>query len=323
MKRSIQAIVMLSICIIICGMGVKVVKADELFDNNIVEINKEFNQDAVKNIMYDNMEISLLSSTGDEYEDNNGPTKATTGRLYTITYATIDNANDNDWYRVEIGDISHPYSFILTDIPNGCDYDMYLVTYDETNGLTMQYYDIKMGNTSEAFYLNFNQTGIYYIVVQPNKEYSDTNYSDESYKLYMGNYYKEGSFGYVDTGISANFGYLTNTNKTYKYSSVYSIDLSNISEIPLGATVQQIRLTADGNGAYWQNFYKIIASGDGKINSTQMGGIDVIYNGDSNVLVKQGWRIQGKILVSTYFVWQPKILFAYKYPIVLENSRFW
>ena len=65
----------------------------------------------------------------------------------------------------------------------------------------------------------------------------------------MGNYYKESSLGYVDTGISANFGYLTNTNKTYKYSSVYSINLSNISEIPLGAIVQQIRLTADGNRA--------------------------------------------------------------------------
>lgn len=290
---------------------------------NIDEVSKNVDQNTITDVLMDCYGISLFNESGDEFENNNGPSLATKNMLYSTLYATIDNPNDSDWYEVVIGDTSHPYSFILTDIPSGCDYDMYLVTYDDTNGLEMQYYDLKNDNESEAFYLNFYNTGTYYIVVQPKLGYSDTNYSDEQYKLYMGNFYKKGTYGYVSTGISAKFGYVADSNTTYKYSNIYSYNLTNNTNIPNGATVTEIRLTSSGNSAHWLNFYKIISSSSGGISETKLGTIDVMYSETSNVQVKQVWNIQGKLLASNNFIWQPLIQFSYRYPIVLENEQYW
>ncbi len=72
----------------------------------------------------------MWDAVGDSYEVNNGPSSATTGRYNTITNATIHDDNDVDWYKIEILNADTPISIVLTNIPNNCDYDLYLIKYD-------------------------------------------------------------------------------------------------------------------------------------------------------------------------------------------------
>lgn len=136
----------------------------------------------------------LAVSDGDSYEVNNGPAVATTGKYNQITYATIHNADDVDWYKIEVLNAANPISLILTDT---------------------------------------------------------------------------------------------------------------------------------GNGAYWIGFYKMLAAGGQGIQlEEKIGQIELMYSGDDELLVKQEWLIGGHILASTNFVWEPNILFIYKFPATIQNINY-
>ena len=87
---------------------------------------EQFKGDSIDKIKMDDSGIAL-TATGDSYEANNGPAVATKGRYNKITYASLHDANDVDWYTIEVLDTSKPISVFLTNIPSGCDYDMYLL----------------------------------------------------------------------------------------------------------------------------------------------------------------------------------------------------
>lgn len=283
----------------------------------------QFKGDAVDKIQMDDSGIALTAA-GDSYEANNGPAVATSGRYNKITYASLHEANDVDWYTIEVLDASKPISVFLTNIPSGCDYDMFLVKYDSTQGITKMYYNIQTGTTAEELYGTVDEIGTYYVVVQASTSSSiENNFSSSNYTLYMGDYYRVGQYGYVDTGLDISFGYIAVGNTTPVYKGWYTYDLSNESSIPNDAIVTKIYLTDSGNGAYWIGFYKMMAAADQGIQLEQkIGQIDVMYSGDNELLAKQRWLIGGNIIASTNFVWEPQILIAYKYAATISNMRF-
>jgi len=283
----------------------------------------QFKGSSFDDVIMDNSGIALATATGDSYEANNGPAVATSGRYNKLTYASLHDANDVDWYKIEVLDASKPISIFLTNIPNGCDYDMYLLQYDSGSGsITNMYYNIQSGTTSEELYGTVDEIGTYYVVIQASSS-TDNNFNSSNYTLYMGDYYRVGQYGYVDTGLDISFGYIAvgNTNPVYK--GWYTYDLSNESSIPSDAIVTKIYLTDSGNGAYWLGFYKMMAAaGQGIQLEQKIGQIDVMYSGDNELLAKQKWLIGGNIIASTNFVWEPQILIAYKYAATISNMRF-
>lgn len=294
-----------------------------LSKENIVSLGKETSVDT-KNveIRMDESQFGVRSISGDIYEVNNGPAVATNGRYNQITYATIHEEYDVDWYRINITDITKPISVILTNIPYGNDYDMFLVKYDDINGITAMYYNHQAGNASETLYGTVPEAGTYYVVIQPDTDVLD-NYSDMQYKLYVGDYYRTGQYGYTDTGLDISFGYVPHGNTTPVYRGWYSYDLTNNSTIPNDAIVREIYLTSTGNGAYWIGFYKMMAAGgQGVLLDEKIGQINLMYSGDNELLVKQQWLIGGHILVSEYFIWEPSILINYKFPVTIANLNF-
>lgn len=269
-----------------------------------------------------NDENYFMAAGGDSYEANNGPAVATDGRYNQITYATIHNADDVDWYRIQISDISKPISLILTNIPSRCDYDMYLVKYDDVNGISAIYYNLQTGNTSETLYGSVAEAGTYYVVIQPNSSVAD-NYSDTTYKLYAGDYYRTDQYGYVDTGLDIEFGYIPVGNTTPVYKGWYSYDLTNNPDIPDGSIVRKIYLMDNGNGGSWIGFYKMLAAGGQGIQlEEKIGQITLMYSGDNELLAKQEWLIAGHLIASTYFTWEPDILISYKFPVTISNLRY-
>lgn len=266
--------------------------------------------------------IALADATGDSYETNNGPAVATSGRYNKITYGTIHEANDVDWYEIEIVDANTPISVVLTNIPSNCDYDMYLVQYDNTNGITRMYNNLQAGTASEELYGYVEEAGTYYVVVQPDTTLTN-NFSTSNYKLYAGNYYRTGSYGWEDTGVDINFGYHPTGTTTNTYSNWYSYNLTNVTTIPEDAILNKFYLDTNGNGAYWAGFYKELVAYTQQVSfEPKLGGIEVMYSGDNEYWVKQDWRFRGYLMVSYSFVWEPRILISYKFPATLQNLRF-
>lgn len=314
------------------------VRAEELDNNELFELSsnesirvdeivevgslEEFAGNAIEDVIIDNGEIALASAGGDIYETNNGPGLATSGRYNKLTNASIHESSDVDWYRIEVLDETKPISVFLTNIPSGCDYDMYLLQYDSNVGITNMYYNIQAGNTSESLYGTVDQIGTYYVVVQP-KTSVDNNYSSSNYTLYMGDYYRNRQYGYTDTGLDISFGYIAVGNTTPVYRGWYSYDLTNETSIPDDAVVTKIYLSDTGNGAYWLGFYKMMAAGgQGRLLDEKIGQIEVMYSGDDELLAKQQWLIGGHLIASSNFVWEPQILIAYKYGATISNIRF-
>lgn len=292
---------------------------------NVPEIGSldQYKGSSFDDVIMDNSGIALAAATGDSYEANNGPNVATSGRYNKVTYGSIHDASDVDWYTIEVLDDTKPISVFLTNIPNGCDYDMYLLQYDPQVGITTMYYNIKSGNESEELAGTVEEIGTYYVVIQASSSIPDNNFSSSNYALYMGDYYMVGQHGYVDTGLDISFGNIAVGNTTPVYKQWYTYDLRNDASIPDDAIVTKIYLTGNGNGAYWLGFYKMLAAGDQGIQLEQkLGQVDLMYSGDNRLIAKQRWLIGGNILASKGFVWEPKILIAYKYEASISNLRF-
>lgn len=283
---------------------------------------EQFKGDVTDEILIDDSGIAL-TAVGDSYESNNYPDTATNGRYNKMTYATIHEARDVDYYKIEVIDASKPISIFLTNIPAGCDYDLFLIQYDFAKGeITKLYCDPQSGSTPERLYGTVDEEGIYYVAVQGNQDLQN-NFSSSTYALYIGDYYKTDYFGYVSTGLKINFGDIPVGNETPVYRGWYTYDLTNAKNIPDDAMVTDIYLTGGGNGASWSGFYKMMAAaGQGLQLQDKLGQIDLMYKGENQLKVKQQWLIGGHILASSNFVWEPQILMGYRYAAVIANLKF-
>lgn len=251
--------------------------------------------------------IMVLASIGDQYEPNNTPQTATAGLAGKKVKATIHDESDWDWYKIDILDTSIPYSFVLMDIPNGCDYDLYLITEDLQDGYAV----IQEGNTTEQFYLNFNEIGTYYISVQ-----SYSGYSNSPYTLYFGPSYKVGDTGWL-SGWSFSFGNVPRGSYAHSVPA-QNLNLTNDSSIPNGSVMTSLYMTADGSTTEWAGFYKYMVPSSGSTLS-QIGNIQKFVVPDMTYYVKQNWQIYGTIEYSKYFTWTPRIFIAYKFVVAPQT----
>lgn len=305
-----------------CTVSVQAQNVKDKVDDNIIPAMEQYEDFDFGKIKIDNNLISSYAVEGDVYGENNGSGIATDGRYNKLSFDTIHDENDVDWYALDVSSSSEPISVMLANIPNGCDYDLFIVKYDSTNGITELYHNLQAGTTSEALYGTL-PAGKYYVVVQADPDVVN-NYSDSNYKLYFGDYFVYGTYGYVDTGLDIDFGYVKPGNTTPVSRGWYTYDLTNNSQIPDDAMAEDIYLSSDGNGNSWIGFTKRLrANGSQTTFPDKTGGISVMftYNPEENerIPVKQQWLIGGYLTSSTYFIWEPRIRFVYQFSATLDN----
>lgn len=270
------------------------------------ELSERFDVNAVSD------DIMTLALGGDQYQSNNTSSTATRGLMGTKITATIHEESDWDFYRLSVTDTSQPYSFILMNIPSGCDYDMYLLNSDLTGG----YVNIQEGNTPEEMYLNINEQGTYYVVIQ-----SHSGCSDSPYTLYFGPAYKTGDTGWRDSGLKFNFGYIPQGNDYYTSVSPQNYDLTYDSSIPNGSVMTALKMDLNGNGGKWGGFTKYIREPSG-YGMKQYGNLPDFDVPDMTYFVKQNWQIWGEVLYSNSFIWEPNIFITYKFIVTPQTMGY-
>ncbi len=257
--------------------------------------------------------------TPDKYEPNNNSGVATSGIKNQVIQANLNSATDEDWYKIDItqsdldanGGVA---AAILTNIPNNCDYDLYILQI-LPNGQIAGLQSEQTGNATEAIYFNCNP-GTYYAVVDA-KAGVENNFSQQNYSLYFGGAYKSGTTGYMDLGMRFNFGY-NNYGSAGPWLSPYQqVDLTNASFIPNQALISKLYISNDGNGAYWTGFYKLVNGIE------QLGLLEApLPLPENQYAAKELYQVQGKITRSDGFIWEPKMDIDYIYPLTLDNLHF-
>jgi len=150
-----------------------------------------------------------LTMSGSGYQDTMEPnnTESQAQDLDTGAYQSYVSCNsDIDIYRIQ-PDMSGYSSFGLTNIPAGCDYDLWLyqgeVNDDPTNG-TLVAYSISSGNAPEFIRYTVQAGETYYLVVDSYGGYSTA--TDDAYDLlvlnpYISNYWFFAE-GYTGSGFN-------------------------------------------------------------------------------------------------------------------------
>lgn len=284
---------------------------------------EEISPDLRESLLESNSGIQAYTTGlgADQYEPNDMPSTATTGMSGRAVYGNFHDSTDvADWFKFEVTstDVSNaePYSFILTNIPTGCDYDMYVVNSD-ISGIT---HNIQTGTSSEQMVFSFTQAGTYYVVIQSSEGYDASNY----YKLYFGKSWAHGVTGWANTGLTFNFANKAQGTADYIYSSSgwQIIDFRNNTAFPDGSIVNYFYLDATHTGTYG-GFEKLLrAATDADNIHEQLGGIDVFDLSEYDYPVKQQWAIHGRVNYATSFVWTPKVKIDFDYPILLQNMSY-
>lgn len=301
-----------------------VVEGQEMIDAEISTADfKDISPAMRDKLIGNNSGIQAYAASGgaDQYEPNNMPSMATTGMMGSAVYGNFHDSTDvADWFEFEVTstDVSNdePFSFILTNIPSGCDYDMFLVNSD----ISEMTHNIQTGTASEEMILTFAKPGKYYVVIQPNGAYSASSY----YKLYFGRTWAHGLTGWANTGFTFNFDNKLQGTPDYIYSSSgwQIIDFRNNTAFPDGSIVNYFYLDSTHTGTYG-GFDKIIrAATDVDRWHEQHGVLDIYDMRSYNYQVKQEWAIHGRVNYASNFVWKPMVKIDFRYPVVLQNMSY-
>lgn len=248
------------------------------------------------------------SYTPDQFESNDSFTTSTNGRSGYLISANIHDDDDVDFYSFIVTDEDvnngEYYSFILTNIPSGCNYDM-LIVNDSWEG----YIYNNSGTTTENAMFTFNTSGVYYVII-----YSSDGCSSSNYALFYGRSIQSGSYGYVSTGINVNHGYIPIGSSTTTYTTYYSYDLTNNNSIPSTAFVTKFRMSMNGNGANYGGLVKQLFAENGTGYQT-MGAIELFTMPERQHIVRQNWSIRAGVLYSYNYSWIPQVHITYDYII--------
>lgn len=246
--------------------------------------------------------------SGDQYETNDSFTQATTGMTGTKLHATIHDISDMDYFKIEVLDTSEYYSFVLMDIPSGCDYQMVVVD-DTYNGWA----NFSSGNAYEFFTMQFDSTGTYYVII-----YSASGYSDTPYTLYYGKSFKNGSTGWMNPNFVFSFGNVPHGG--YNELPAQILDLTNDSTIPT-SVLTQLYVSTHGNGGSWAGFTKYVQN-ENYTPMSIIGNLEAFNVPDMTYYTKSQWKIWGSVQYSQYFTWTPQILMGYKYIVTPQTMSF-
>ena len=249
-----------------------------------------------------------LLRSGDQYESNDDIAHATTGLVGTKLHATIHDTSDWDVYEIDILDTSEYYSFVLMDIPSGCDYQMAVV--DSTYNGWANY---SSGNAYEFFAKQFDTLGTYYVII-----YSASGCSDTPYTLYFGKSFKNGNTGWMDPHFTFSFGNVPHGG--YNELSPQVLDLSNDASIPT-SVLTQLYVSTEGNGGQWAGFTKYVQYENSQTMSI-IGNLESFSIPDMTYYTKTQWKIWGSVQYSQYFTWTPRILMGYKFIVAPQTMSF-
>ncbi len=284
---------------------------------------EEISPDLRETLLENNSGIQTYTTGlgADQYEPNDMPSAATIGMSGRAVYGNFHDSTDvADWFKFEVtsADVSNevPYSFILTNIPADCDYDMYVVNSD-ISGIT---HNLQTGTSSEQMVFSFTKAGTYYVVIQSSKGYDASNY----YKLYFGRSWAHGLTGWANTGFTFNFDNKAQGTADYLYSSSgwQILDFRNNSAFPDGSVVNYFYLDATHTGDYAGLEKVLRAATDVDRWHEQLGGIDIFDLSSYNYPVKQQWAIHGRVNYANNFAWKPKVKIDFDYPILLQNMSY-
>ena len=264
-----------------------------------------------------NKELFVYNNAGDFYEPNDGSDTAHPISFNHIIEANLNTESDQDWYKFDITkyDVENctggVFAVILKNIPFGKDYDMYLFKRQPNGG--MGYTPCEKRTNSVASYFDISE-GSYMVAVFA-KDNIPNNFSDKNYELYVGNALIPKSTGYMDTNLEFNFGF-HNYPKRFLSEAQY-LDLSNDDTIPTNSLIKTVIVTSSGNGAYWAGLTKIF---DG-YQAAQ--ALDYINLPEYELPVKENHFIQAYINRSNGFIWKPRVMIDYVYPLIENNYRFY
>jgi hypothetical protein len=149
---------------------------------------------------------------------------------------------------------------------------------------------------------------------------SDGAISPTNYSLYYGATYRSGQTGYIETGLSFNFGTL-NVEPPLFWNSpayIYSGMLTNTS-VPSQAMITTMRLISDGTGI--KNGEKFLTTASG-FSTTMYGAFDIVDIPKNEHQVRQEYLIQGRLRVSDNHIWKPQLQFNYVFLVISSNLRF-
>ncbi len=271
------------------------------FDTDISDV-------VAKISLEEGLEAEADTYTPDKFESNDTLETAIAGKAQHLIQANLHSEEDMDCYKFEVtsDDVSNKveYTFILSDIPLDCNYDMLIV-----NGDLEGYVCNSEGNTMEGVKMRFNTAGTYYVVV-----FSSNGCSESNYSLYYGRSEVLSYYGFAYTNLEIKFGYVPQGTRNPVYMGPYSLDLEDKTEIPENAKVKEFFITAEGTGGNYGGFYKQLYAPDGT-KFEQMGGIEKINIPSGKYLVRQNWNIGGSVLFSNYFTWEPRIQVVYTYEV--------
>lgn len=260
--------------------------------------------------------LGNIIAQGDIYEPNDSPEQATPGLKGQLIRATIHNEDDRDWYRFEVTqeEVNNReyFSIILTNIPRGCDYDMFVANSDFSGVI----HNIKDGNEPEEIIGIFTEPGTYYVTIQ-----SKAGYSSSPYKLYFGRSFYPKTTGLRNPGLTFNFGYVPRENDYDTWANWKNYDLSHDYTIPDNSIMTELYMDSNGNNGYWAGFYKVIREPSG-YGMKLAGNFDKFNVPDMSYYVKQNWEINGYVRFCDYFIWEPRIKIDYKFVVTADTIPF-
>lgn len=239
--------------------------------------------------------VSTLSLT-DPYETNDDISTAAAMPSDTI-YANIGYADDVDFYTKSFSQ-GQSIAVSLKNIPSGCDYDLYLA---DINGNVLASSE-NGGNSNELILGTINTTATYIVGIIPYSGYNDS----QNYTLYAGDA--------VKTGTGSNWYNLAKLQLNYAntLSSVDTLDLTNDSSIPTGATVTSMYLYGSYTGNFGNKTMQCYIS-----QATQWydANLSDMISQSVGKNVKQVWKYRWQVqtIIQPVVSWTPDILINYTY----------
>lgn len=271
-------------------------------------LKKGIDINTIKNGFKNNKANSMSTqSLTDPYEPNDTASTATPISYGQTISANIGNANDQDWYKINLTaseDIDDAVAILLKDIPSGVDYDLYIFDPNFNYAASQN-----SGNSDEKLYIQVETTGTWYIAVVP---YSGYN-ANSNYKLFVGSAWANSSTGWIKTNMKFTYTRFD----VGEFLPFQVLDLINYN-VPNTAIVTSMLIDDGEITGNWGNQHKQIYSPQsGKWYSTYLGLMPVQKIGEDRLFVRQQWAITTKVetLFTSSATWTPDIFISYKYII--------
>lgn len=225
---------------------------------------------------------------------------------YNTVYGSISSIDDTDIFKFTAysGD---RFAVRLNGIEAGNDFNLFLLNsnYDVIDQ------SVRTNNANEIVRFDVPSTGNYYILVLP---LSTDGYSNDVYYLTFHNRIKTGSYtaSLSPTSISR--------QGSGTLSSTATVNLSNNTAIPNGATVRSVQAQGTISPSLGNTFRQVLNATENVWHTSNQGGTsftDITI--DDQLPVKTSWSVRFYSLATLKSTWSsPKLNISYEYDQTLS-----